>query len=297
MANSSHFLNECFEKAVSEKCVNYFDYNEFSEFEEIAEGAFGIIRKSEWKDSLKVAVKSLKINTHTDENTVNDFIKELKLLRKIWFHPNINTFYGVIKDPFNGYCMVLEFANNGNLRQYLKINFSNLNWKSKLRMTKEIASGLSFLHNHNIIHRDLHSKNILVSEGKMKIGDFGLSTSLNSNSCKNSKAHCSNYGMPAYVEPQYFKNPNYEFTQKSDIYSLGVILWEISSGKPPYQSFNSVDCIAVHVFQGKRETPIEGTPQAYVNLYTKCWDEDPHKRPDAELVFKTLDLFLTSEMS
>ncbi|KAF0458587.1 kinase-like protein [Gigaspora margarita] len=100
-------------------------------------------------------------------------------------------------------------------------------------MTKEIASGLSFLHNHNIIHRDLSRSN-----------------------------------------------------------SLGNFKW-----KPPYQSFNSVDCIAVHVFQGKRETPIEGTPQAYVNLYTKCWDEDPHKRPDAVSVLKTLDLFLTNEMS
>ncbi|RIB25816.1 kinase-like domain-containing protein [Gigaspora rosea] len=134
----------------------------------------------------------------------------------------------------------------------------------------------------------------------MKIADFGLSTNLN----EMSEAQCINYkrtsydcGMPAYVEPQYFKNPNYGFTKKSDIYSLGVILWEISSGKPPYQSFTSIDAIAVYIFQGKREIPIEGTPQKYVNLYTECWDEDPHIRPDAMSVLKTLDLFLISEMS
>ncbi|KAF0420512.1 kinase-like protein [Gigaspora margarita] len=144
-----------------------------------------------------------------------------------------------------------------------------------------------------------HSENILVNEGSMKIADFGLSTNLN----EMSEALCINYkntsydcGMPAYVEPQYIKNPNYEFTKKSDIYSLGVIFWEISSGKPPYQSFISIDTIAVYIFQGMREAPIKGTPQKYVDLYTECWDEEPDKRPDSMSVLKTLDPLLINEI-
>ncbi|KAF0420516.1 kinase-like protein [Gigaspora margarita] len=115
--------------------------------------------------------------------------------------------------------------------------------------------------------------------------------------CNNHKKALYDYGMPAYVEPQYFKNPNYGLTKKSDIYSLGVILWEISSGKPPYQSFALVYAIVVHISQGKREIPIEGTPQKYVNLYKECWSEEPDQRPEAKQVLETLDLFLISEMS
>ncbi|KAF0420511.1 kinase-like protein [Gigaspora margarita] len=274
MINSNISSNKSLEKAISENHLEYINCDQLTESEEIAKGAFGHIRKAVWKvHKITVALKSLRTDV---SNTIEDFVKEVQLLQKLALenHPNINNFYGISKDSCNGYSMVLEFASDGNLRQYLKINFSSLKWTDKLRMAKEITLGLVFLHKNNIIHRDLHSEKILVNEGSMKIADFGLSTNLD----EMSEADCINYknpsydcGMPAYAEPQYFKNPNYGFTKKSDIYSLGVILWEISSGKPPYQSFTSIDAIAVYVFQGKREIPIEGTPQKYVNLYTECW--------------------------
>ncbi|KAF0458576.1 kinase-like domain-containing protein [Gigaspora margarita] len=80
--------------------------------------------------------------------------------------------------------------------------------------------------------------------------------------------------------------------EKSDIYSFGVILWEISSGRPPFRSFTSKEAIAIHIFQGKREKPIEDTPQTFVKLYTECWDEDPVNRPEAKSVLKTLNLLI-----
>ncbi|RIB25821.1 kinase-like domain-containing protein [Gigaspora rosea] len=299
MVNLNISSNNSREKAISENHIKYINCDQLTESEVIAKGAFGYIRKAVWKDhKITVALKSLK----ADVNTIEDFIKEVQLLQKLALgeHPNINSFYGICIDSCNVYSMVLEFASDGNLRQYLKNNFSSLKWTDKLRMAKEITLGLFFLHNNNIVHRDLHSENILVNEGSMKIADFGLSTNLN----EMSEAQCIDYkntsydcGMPAYVEPQYIKNPKYGFTKKSDIYSLGVILWEISSGKPPFQSFTSIDVIAVHIFQGNREIPIEGTPQKYVSLYTECWDENPSIRPDVMSVLKTLKQFLISEIS
>ncbi|RIB23140.1 kinase-like domain-containing protein [Gigaspora rosea] len=75
--------------------------------------------------------------------------------------------------------MVLEYADEGTLRDYLMVNFTKLQWTDKLHIAKEIALGLLFLHDNNIIHRDLHSKNILIYQKQPKITDFGLSKQIN----------------------------------------------------------------------------------------------------------------------
>ncbi|CAB4472837.1 unnamed protein product [Rhizophagus irregularis] len=76
------------------------------------------------------------------------------------------------------YILVLEYANEGNLRDYLRNNFASLEWNHKIQMALDITNGLKFLHSKEIIHRDLHSKNILVNNGKLLIADFGLSKKL-----------------------------------------------------------------------------------------------------------------------
>ena len=116
------------------------------------------------------------------------------------------------------------------------------------------------------------------------IVDLGLSKQLNVEIASNSKV----YGMPEYIEPQCFKDGNYVRNKKSDIYSLGVLLWEISSGYPPF-SKNTVQTLIYKIASGLREQPIIDTPSAlYVNLYKKCWDDDPNLRPTIDDVFDTL---------
>ncbi|KAF0458584.1 kinase-like protein [Gigaspora margarita] len=190
--------------------------------------------------------------------------------------------------------LVLQFANGGNLRDYLSNSFNDLKWEDKFRMAKEIAQALLYLHNKDIIHRDLHSKNILVHEGKMLLADFGLARYINDDPTISDNIIG---GMPAYIEPQCFKNPSYIRNKKSDIYSFGVILWELSSGKQPFQSFTSIEAIAIHVFQGHREKPVDDTPIQYAELYMQCWDDNPEKRPEMKAVLDKLNQMISKPVN
>jgi hypothetical protein len=94
-------------------------------------------------------------------------------------------------------------------------------------------------------------------------------------------------GMVEYIEPQCLKKIKYKKDKKSDIYSLGVLLWEISSGRPPFS-----DCerslLRDHIKDGNREEPTKGTPLKYQQLYQECWNSEPNSRPDIEKVYETL---------
>src|SRR5260363_416382 len=117
----------------------------------------------------------------------------------------------------------------------------------------------------------------------MMIVGFGISEQVDDSSFSTSIIQ----GMPAYIDPQCLKDPTYKRDKKSDIYSFGVILWEISSEQPPFRSIDGLS-ITIHVFNGGRETPVEGTPPLYEQIYKKCWDEVPKKRPDMKLVLENL---------
>jgi hypothetical protein len=117
------------------------------------------------------------------------------------------------------------------------------------------------------------------------IADLGLSKQLTE-----ATSHSIVYGMPAYIDPQCFKKDSYIRDKKSDIYSLGVLLWEITSGYPPFPEIQ-MQTLGFKIAMGLRENPIDGTPPNYVNLYQKCWDDDPSLRPTIGDVFNALKKF------
>ena len=114
------------------------------------------------------------------------------------------------------------------------------------------------------------------------IADLGLSKQLGEIN-SNSKL----LGMPAYIEPQCYINSNYKRNEKSDIYSLGVLFWEISSGKPPFSEIPQFN-INLKIVNRIRETPIKNTPFEYQQLYENCWKEEPNQRPNIDKVYKEI---------
>ncbi|RIB16229.1 hypothetical protein C2G38_2091434 [Gigaspora rosea] len=155
--------------------------------------------------------------------------------------------------------MVLQYADGGNLQNYLKAKKTR--WTDKLSIAKEIACGLSYLHDNNIIHKDLHPKNILIHQGKPKIADFGLSKQINEVSMTSNSNFEDLKGVLQYTEPQCLIDGKDKRNKKSDVYSFGVILWEISSGIPPFKKIRQPLLICARICSGIREDPIEALIQ------------------------------------
>ncbi|GBB88060.1 hypothetical protein RclHR1_01460010 [Rhizophagus clarus] len=274
-----------FEEAIDKKYLKYYDYNQFSNVQRIDTGNFGSVLRANWKSSEKYfALKSFHLDTITEREII------LKIHREVDYHDNIIRFYGITKDVtenqnshLRSYCLVMEYADGGSLRSYLKENHNNLTWDDKYKMAYQLACAVSCLHDEGIMHLDLHSNNILIHQKMIKLADFGLSKRIDATSYSQSGI----FGIIPYIEPKSFnrrRNNNNQSTQiyslKSDIYSIGVLLWEISSGRPPfYVEGEQYDVgLAMEILEGLRESVVPDTPKGYVEIYKKCWDGEPDNR-------------------
>ncbi|PKK71415.1 kinase-like protein [Rhizophagus irregularis] len=179
----------------------------------------------------------------------------------------------------------MECADGGNLHQYLNNHFSELTWNDKIKLAFQITEGIKFLQGEKILHRDLHSGNIVVHQGEAKIIDLGIAKSMETQTY----SHSGVFGSLPYIDPKRLANYSYEYNEKSDIYSLGVLMWEISSGKSPFANRNiGEDLLRLDLIGGHREEPVPDTPDEYLKLYKSCWDPEPNKRPSISQVFSKL---------
>ncbi|UZO02653.1 uncharacterized protein OCT59_021132 [Rhizophagus irregularis] len=259
--------NNWIEEAIFNEHINCYEYKDFYNFEGIGSGGFGKVYRANWKDSHNIyALKSLK------DSEAKKFVEELKIQRKVNVHDNIIRFYGITRVDQNYYMLVMEYADGGTFREYLRKNSRNLTWNNKFKMACQLASAVSCLHNLGIIHRDLHSNNVLVHGNNVKLADFGLSKKTDESITS------QRYGVIPYIDPKKIASDSYSRNEKSDIYSVGVLLWEISSGRPPFEG-KSEYFLLTNIPKGLRETPIQDTPEEYEKIYTDCWEFEPDDRP------------------
>ncbi|KAF9158943.1 hypothetical protein BGX21_003579 [Mortierella sp. AD011] len=203
-------------------------------------------------------------------------------------------FFGITKHPLtHDTCIVMQFAENGCLQDFLENQNISITWLTKYRLAWEISSGLDFIHRENIFHTDLHSRNILIdTNGKALITDFGLSKSVNK-TIYTTKAGL--FGVVPYVAPERMQNPTYTYNAKCDIYSLGVIFWELSSCVIPFEMQLQDVMLAVNIIAGVREKTVPGTAVEYEMLYRRCWDGLPQNRPSMDIVLSELVELLAAE--
>ncbi|GBB93374.1 hypothetical protein RclHR1_21590004, partial [Rhizophagus clarus] len=191
--------------------------------------------------------------------------------------------FGITQDPHNlSYMMVMNYAKKGSLRKCLP-DIIKLKWQDKLQLLKKIILGLKVIHESNLAHGDFHDGNILISDdyyNELFIIDLGL--------CKSVSDSQDNaiYGNLPYMAPEILRKGPY--TLASDIYSFSIIMWEFTSGTPPFnhKEYDDIELI-LNICEGERPKIIENTPQCYIDLMEKCWDPNPSYRPTIkELEYK-----------
>ncbi|RIA95998.1 kinase-like domain-containing protein [Glomus cerebriforme] len=297
------------ETQLSAKChynvLEWVPYNRFQDVKYIAKGGFGKVYRAKWKDgfifmwnyknngwnrlqnNMFVALKSL----NNSKNVSIEFINEVTSHHKM-FNAHITSyivrFYGITQDPeTENYMMILDYAERGSLRNYLDQNYNDLKWVNKLQISFNIAAGLNQIHNEKLIHRDLHIGNILCFPHKTFITDLGLCKPAD-NTLKDTKDTRKNtYGVLPYIAPEVLQGQNY--TKAADIYSFGIIMYEIILGLPPYYDVSHDENLAIKICQGLRPRFNIKVPQLVVHLIKRCLDANPLNRPTAEEIKEILD--------
>ncbi|XP_064465991.1 mitogen-activated protein kinase kinase kinase 12-like isoform X2 [Ornithodoros turicata] len=236
----------------------------------LGSGAQGAVFLGRLNDEL-VAVKKVTDKSETD-------IKHLRKLN----HPNIVAFKGVCtQDPC--YCIVMEYCPYGQLYDALK-NGRVIPPALVVEWSKHIASGMNYLHSRKIIHRDLKSPNILISYNDiLKISDFGTSRQWNERSTKMSFA-----GTVAWMAPEVIRNE--PCSEKVDIWSYGVVMWELLNCEIPYKDVDSSG-VMWGVGSNSLHLPIPSTcPEGFQLLMKQCWSTKPRNRPSFRHILMHLDI-------
>ncbi|RHZ77237.1 hypothetical protein Glove_184g61 [Diversispora epigaea] len=262
----------------SHEVIEWIPFDRFKDVKQIGKGGFGTIHYARWidgriekwdienqqwkrYDNREVALKKF-------DNFVNfnDVLNEMEIHLKILIKYNASIkFYGITQDPeTHSYMMVLYYAKDGNLREYLKINFNNINWEQKLE-------------NLYIVHQDFHPGNILSSDFKndLQICDFGL---IEANPNNPEKKNI--FGVLPYIAPEVLGGE--EYTKAADVYSYGIIAYEIVTGFPPYPDIPHDNDLAMKICNGLRPKIPFHTPKSITRMIMRCWDARVTHRPTFE---------------
>ncbi|CAI5478459.1 unnamed protein product [Closterium sp. Yama58-4] len=244
----------------------------------IASGSFGDLYRGTYCGQ-DVAIKILKAERLND-TLQQEFAQEVFIMRKVR-HKNVVQFIGACTKPPN-LSIVTEFMVGGSVYDYLHKHRGSMKLPMVLRVGMDVAKGMDFLHKNNIIHRDLKAANLLMDENDVvKVADFGVARVK-----ANSGVMTAETGTYRWMAPEVIEHRAYD--HKADIFSFGITMWEMLTGKLPYPDLTPLQAAVSVVQRGLRPPIPKGTHPRLADLFERCWATNPSDRPEFSEIIRVI---------
>ncbi|XP_076926432.1 RAF-like serine/threonine-protein kinase PRAF [Bidens hawaiensis] len=257
--------------------------DDLEEVKELGSGTYGAVYHGKWKGS-DIAIKRIKASCFAGkpserERLIADFWKEALILSSL-HHPNVVSFYGIVRDgPDGSLATVTEFMVNGSLKQFLQKKDRTIDRRKRLIIAMDASFGMEYLHGKNIVHFDLKCENLLVNMRDphrpiCKIGDLGLSKVK-----QHTLVSGGVRGTLPWMAPELLSGKNHMVSEKIDVYSFGIVMWELLTGDEPYGDMHCASIIGGIVNNLLRPTIPTWCDPEWKALMESCWSADPSERP------------------
>ncbi|KAG7945537.1 hypothetical protein I3843_15G157300 [Carya illinoinensis] len=266
--------------------------SDLEELRELGSGTFGTVYHGKWRGT-DVAIKRINDRCFAgkpseQERMRDDFWNEAIKLADL-HHPNVLAFYGVVLDgPGGSVATVTEYMVNGSLRNASQKNEKSLDKRKCVLIAMDVAFGMEYLHGKNIVHFDLKSDNLLVNlrdpdRPICKVGDLGLS-----------KVKCQTLisggvrGTLPWMAPELLNGSSSLVSEKVDVFSFGIVMWELLTGEEPYADLHYGAIIGGIVSNTLRPPIPESCGPEWGSLMQRCWSSEPSERPSFTEIAKEL---------
>ena len=294
------------------------EFENYTIIKKIGEGAQGVVHLAQDKRlGRKVAIKSLHSNLITNNTQKERFVGEAKLLSQL-NHPSVVTLYDYIVDA-NGFHLIMEFVEGYPLDDLINKISGPIQELRAIEIMMQVLEGIKHIHNRNIVHRDIKPSNIIIDKNDdVKLLDFGIAKDHGGDSYKTVIEEGVG-GTPMFMSPEHVNES--QITVKSDIYSLGVTLWQMLTGSAPYEGMaigviytkiltedlKDIQDVYAHVSVRMNDIIQKATHKNSEDRYDSCKSfiralndlkkhliEDPTKTGEEHMSFKNIDVKVTN---
>ena len=258
--------------------------------ERIGEGGYADVYHGKWLSRHHdVAIKVIRVHNITD-TVKQGFLKEITIMYQIRYEHVLSVLGACMES--NYHALIIEYMSLGSLCDLLKNREQTLPWPIRWSLALQMTKGINCLHTMSILHRDIKSSNFLIemtpSGYLVKVADFGLAQ-IRSESTRQSMSNTSEkmqFGTLRWTAPELFAGAKSSIA--SDVYSLGVVFWEVATRCTPYEDINDIIIITT-VSAGNRPTIPSDVPSTLAAIISDSWNQEPSRRPTCRELIQQLE--------